>query len=128
GAAAIEAGAIVLENQEVVGVPISNHKVCGAMSRETFVEAPVVVNAAGPWAPFVGEKVGVYIPIYPSRSIMMMSAPFQKVADPFVQTAAMAMAVCQLPDGSVRMGAGAAANDIGRFTYSKEVRHPPFDQ
>jgi sarcosine oxidase subunit beta len=129
GAAAVEAGAIVLENEEVVAVPLSNHKVCGIMSRNTFVEAPVVVNAAGPWAPFVGEKVGVYIPIYPSRSIMMMSAPFPiKVADPFVQTASMAMAVCQLPDGSVRMGAGAAANDIGRFTYSKEVRNPPFEQ
>lgn len=128
GAAAIEAGAIVLEHQEAVGIPLSNHKVYGVMSRETFVEAPVVVNAAGPWAPFVAEKIGVYIPIYPSRSIMMLSVPFQKVAEPFVQTASMAMAVCQLPDGSVRMGAGAAADDVSRFTYSKDVRHPPFEQ
>ena len=124
GAAAVEAGAIVLENEEAIAIPVSNHRVCGVMSRDTFVEAPVVVNAAGPWAPFVGEKVGVYIPIYPSRSIMMLSAPFPRVADPFVQTASMAMAVCQLPDGSVRMGAGAAANDVGRFTYSKELRGP----
>ncbi len=128
GAAAVEAGAVVLENQEAVGIPVSGNRVCGVMSRDTFAEAPIVVNAAGPWAPHVAEKVGVYVPIYPSRSIMLLSAPFPRVADPFVQTASMAMAICQLPDGSVRMGAGAAANDISRFTYSKEVLRPPFEE
>lgn len=39
-------------------------------------EAPVVVNAAGPWACLVGSRAGLSVPVEPLRRMVFMSAPF----------------------------------------------------
>ena len=123
-AAAEEAGAILMPHHAVTAIGRSGNRVDHVIAGDLRVEAPVVVNAAGPWAPRIAEMVDVYLPIYPSRANMMISAPTGPIARPFVQTASMDMAVCQLPDGSVRMGSGATPNDVSRFTYRKAFDQP----
>jgi sarcosine oxidase subunit beta len=120
--AAEEAGATLLCHHPVTAIGQSNGRVTYVQTPELRVEAPVVLDAAGPWAPSVAQLVDVYLPIYPSRlaSLRTMPLPLQTV--PFVQTYAYDFGGSQLPDGSMRFGSGANRDDTNRFTFDRRFR------
>ncbi len=71
---------------EVTGVRTLGGKVQGVETNQGFISAPVVINAAGPWAGELGRLAGVEIPIVPLRRQIMTTNPLPKLpADfPFV--------------------------------------------
>ena len=120
--AAEEAGAILCCHQAVTRIGQSNGRVTCVETNELRVEAPVVLNAAGPWAPSVAQLVDVYLPIYPSRLASLRTAPLPLQATPFVQTYAYDFGGSQSPDGSMRFGSGANRTDVNRFTFNRRFR------
>jgi len=84
--AAQRMGIEALNNVEAVGLKIAGGKVKGVETNEGFVAAPVVVNAAGPWAALIGRMAGVNIPLAPLRRQMLTTTPLPELpADfPFV--------------------------------------------
>ncbi len=84
--AAQRMGVEALNNVEAVGLKIAGGKVKGVETNEGFVAAPVVVNAAGPWAALIGRMAGVNIPLAPLRRQMLTTTPLPELpADfPFV--------------------------------------------
>ncbi len=52
---------------EVIGLRIQSSKVRGVKTSRGELEAPVVVNCAGPWGAQVAEWAGVQVPIDPCR-------------------------------------------------------------
>ncbi|MFZ5908769.1 MAG: NAD(P)/FAD-dependent oxidoreductase [Chloroflexota bacterium] len=84
--AAQRLGAKALNNAEVTGVRVEGGKVTGVEASQGFIAAPVVVNAAGPWAGLVGQMAGVEIPIASLRRQMFTTTPLPEIpADlPFV--------------------------------------------
>lgn len=124
GAAAEEAGARIFCHQPATKLLSAQSCMVGATGPDVRIEAPVVLIAAGPWSPFVSQLADVYLPIYPSRATLMRTEALPPVAEPFVQTASMDLAVLQLADGTVRMGAAADASDYTRFTYDKSLSGP----
>lgn len=123
-AAAEEAGAQIFCHQPAVAMLVEQGRMVGVASKDIRIEAPIVLIAAGPWSPYVAQLADVYLPIYPSRAVLMRTEALPPVATPFVQTASMDMAVLQLADGTVRMGAAADAADYTRFTYDKSLAGP----
>ena len=62
-----EMGAVVRTGEAVQEILIRSGKVCGVRTGKGTYYAPVVVNAAGAWAPVVGAMAGLNIPIKPRR-------------------------------------------------------------
>jgi glycine cleavage system aminomethyltransferase T/glycine/D-amino acid oxidase-like deaminating enzyme len=62
---AMERGARFLGGHEVVGIGQENGRVTGVETDQGFIEADIVVCAAGFWGPKIGRMVGLTIPLLP---------------------------------------------------------------
>jgi len=119
--AACELGARFFPHTPVTRVLAQGGEVRGVESAELSVAAPVVLDAAGPWAPYVAQLVDVYLPIFPSRSHQLITPPLGRVTDPFTIAARWDFSTSQAADGRVQLSGGGNAADLGRFTFSKRV-------
>ena len=77
---AVENGAKVWKSTEVTAVLKNGNRVAGVMTPRGEIHAPVVVNAAGPWAAQVAEMVGVDLPVTPLRRMLIPTEPFDEVS------------------------------------------------
>lgn len=75
-----ENGAIVWKSAEVTDVLKSDGRVTGVVTRRGEVHAPVVVNAAGPWAAHVAEMAGIDLSVTPLRRMLIPTEPFDGVS------------------------------------------------
>ena len=60
-------GATILRDTEVTGVAVRDRRVCGVTTSRGVIDAPIVVNAAGPHAQAIGRMAGVHVPVDPYR-------------------------------------------------------------
>ena len=84
--AAQRLGVKAFPNAGVTGIRVEAGKVRGVETALGSVEAPVIVNAAGPWAGRIGEMAGVSLPITSVRRQMFTTNALPEIpADfPFV--------------------------------------------
>jgi sarcosine oxidase subunit beta len=76
-------GARLLNDVEVTGIEVAGGRVRGVVTNRGKVAAPVVVNAAGPWAGEVGRMAGVEVPIVPVRRQIVVTGPIPEVPPDF---------------------------------------------
>jgi len=76
-------GAKLLNGIEVTDILVEGGRVRGVVTNRGTVSAPVVVNAAGPWAGEVGKMAGVEIPIVPLRRQIVVTGPIPEVPPDF---------------------------------------------
>lgn len=62
-----ELGVDIREETEVTAIKVSGVKIKSVVTNKGEVSTPVVVNAAGVWAPRIGRMVGIEIPIEVKR-------------------------------------------------------------
>lgn len=62
-AAAKRNGATLVQNCEVTAIHVSGGKVTGVTTTKGEFSAPIVVNAAGPWAKHVASLAGIDVPL-----------------------------------------------------------------
>jgi sarcosine oxidase, subunit beta len=117
--AARDAGAELVCHTRVEQIGVAGGRVSYVTGGDVRVEAPVVLDAAGPWAPSVSQLVDAYLPIFPSRSHQMLTPPLEYLAGPFTITARWDFGVVQGDDGRMQFGGGSDSGDPGRFTFSK---------
>jgi sarcosine oxidase subunit beta len=79
GAKAKELGAEILLGQDVVAVKATGGQVSAVRTQTAEFAAPVVVNAAGPWAAPLGRLAGVTLPIVPFRRHVYITGEFPEV-------------------------------------------------
>jgi len=76
--AARQAGARLLQGANVTAIRVEAGRVVGVSSSEGEFDAPVVVNAAGPWAAGVAQMVGLDLPITTWRhDTMFIQRPWE---------------------------------------------------
>jgi sarcosine oxidase subunit beta len=75
-ARAIERGAELWRGTQVTGICSAHAAVSGVLTSQGAVSAPVVVNAAGPWAAGVASMAGVDLPVQPLRRMLVLTEPF----------------------------------------------------
>lgn len=73
--AAKRLGVKILEDTEVIGIDLSGDRVEGVLTTVGKFNAPVVVNAAGPFAAVVGKMTGSDIPVHPVRRHILVTEP-----------------------------------------------------
>lgn len=76
-------GATLLNDVEVTGIRVEGGQIKGISTNQGDVAAPVVVNAAGPWAGRVGRMAGIDIPIVPLRRQIVVTGPLPGLPEDF---------------------------------------------
>jgi sarcosine oxidase subunit beta len=77
--AARRAGAELRLGVSVTGVTVDGDRVAGVATSEGAIDAPVVVNAAGPWAAALAASAGVTLPLEPIPRNVVTTAAFPGV-------------------------------------------------
>lgn len=77
---AADLGVHIRERCEVTGVRVRGGRVYGIESGDGEVAAPVVINAAGPYAGLVGQMAGVVVPVTAWRRQLFVTAPVSDLA------------------------------------------------
>ena len=76
-------GVECLNETEVVAIRVENGRVCAVETNRGTIAAPVVVNAAGPWAGKVGAMAGVEVPVVPVRRQIAVTTPIPQLPSDF---------------------------------------------
>jgi sarcosine oxidase subunit beta len=113
-------GGRILTNQEAKAIDVVNRRVAGVETTDYTIAAPVVVNAAGPWAPLIAHMTGNYLPIYPRRNNMSYTEPMPRQVHCFTQSAKQGMAIRQLPGGNIMLSGAPQPHGNSPFTFSKD--------
>ena len=72
-------GAKIYTDIEVVAINTKNQQVQGVSSSDGEIEAPIVVNAAGPYAGLVGKTVGLDIPVHSHKKHSFITVPSDEI-------------------------------------------------
>jgi sarcosine oxidase subunit beta len=75
-ARAIERGAQLWRGTEVTSICTEHATISGVTTTNGDVQAPIVVNAAGPWAAAVARMAGADLPVQPLRRMLVLTEPF----------------------------------------------------
>jgi glycine/D-amino acid oxidase-like deaminating enzyme len=80
-------GAVVTENEPVIGIPATAGRVTGVETERRSITAPVVVDAAGGWVRQVADLAGAQVPLAPVRHQLLITAPTPEIdpADPIIR-------------------------------------------
>jgi sarcosine oxidase, subunit beta len=77
---ACEQGATLWRSTEVTAIHRENGRISGVETTRGPLSAPVVVNAAGPWAAQTAALAGVDLPVEPLRRMLVPTEPFDGVS------------------------------------------------
>ncbi len=69
-------GCEIYPQTAVTGISVRNGRVHAVTTTQGTIRTPVVVGAAGVWSWYVGQMIGVAIPIVPVEHHYMMTVPF----------------------------------------------------
>jgi 4-methylaminobutanoate oxidase (formaldehyde-forming) len=72
-------GAVLLENEPVIGISVTGGRVAGVETAARSIAAPVVVDAAGGWVRQVAGLAGAWVPVAPVRHQLLITAPAPEV-------------------------------------------------
>ncbi|HTX28056.1 MAG TPA: FAD-binding oxidoreductase [Streptosporangiaceae bacterium] len=86
-AACQQHAAVVLENEPVIGITVTDGRATGVETERRSITAPVVVDAAGGWVRQVAGLAGAEVPLAPVRHQLLITAPTTEVdpADPIIR-------------------------------------------
>ena len=108
GWAAKRLGVTLLTHTRAVDICAQNgqitHVVAQDSAGEILIEAPTVVNAAGPWAPQVGPSLGIKLPIEPERSVVAVTQRLPHLFDEFVSSHDVGVYSRQAREGQIHVG------------------------
>jgi sarcosine oxidase subunit beta len=76
-------GARLFTDAEAVGIRLDAERIEAVETNQGVIQTPVVVNAAGAWAPQIGRMVGVDIPIQPVRRQIVVTTPIPQLSPDF---------------------------------------------
>lgn len=95
-------GITVLEHAEVSSMLVDNGRITQIESSKGSISPEYVVNSAGPWSPFIGDLVGVSVPVQPAKGYMIETGPQRQ----FLSTAVLNgyIVITQRPAGQIRTG------------------------
>jgi glycine/D-amino acid oxidase-like deaminating enzyme len=77
--AARRSGAEIVTGVEVSAIEVTGDRVAGVSTSKGSVSAPIVVNAAGPWAAALAATAGVELPLEPIPRQVVVTGPFPQV-------------------------------------------------
>ncbi len=77
--AARRLGVKICTGIEALGIQTKSQQIQGVSSNDGEIEAPIVVNAAGPYAGLIGKTTGLDIPVHPHKKHTFFTAPSDEI-------------------------------------------------
>lgn len=74
-------GVEILEKTEVLNIFRQGDRVAGVRTNKGDISAPIVINAAGPYAGEVGQRAQAQVPVHPYRRQLFFTSPFPHLPD-----------------------------------------------
>lgn len=103
--AARQRGAVILTQTEAVEVLVGSGTVSGVIAQQTngllTIEAPAVLNAAGPWSAALSQPLHSEIPLRSIRLAIGATPPVPALFQEFLSSHDMGIAVRPLPNGQI---------------------------
>lgn len=98
---------------ECIGVKQANGRVTGIQTTRGDIDAPVVLNCAGPYAQFIAKMAGIDIPNYAERHEIIITEPVEfGVCPPMLMSFSGNYYVQQRPHGSIIGGASPEGHPV----------------
>ncbi|HSE03373.1 MAG TPA: FAD-binding oxidoreductase, partial [Methylomirabilota bacterium] len=119
-------GVRIVEETPVTGIVIEYGRVAGVQTPAGTIATPLVVNAAGPWAPLVGRMAGLELPVDPRRRHIFVTDAFDGLRHPLpLVTDTGSGFYCRSEQGAILMSPG----DVGATTeYEARVDWSTLEQ
>jgi sarcosine oxidase subunit beta len=111
-------GVTLLHHAEVTGIVLTGDRIEKVVTTKGDIAAPVVVNAAGVFVPFIGRMVGISIPVEPEHGHLVITQPYAPIVP--IPTEYIA----QWPSGTIMLGT--TNNKIGYDMKVRPLWLPPF--
>lgn len=90
------------KHTEVTGIKVRDGRVAGVVTTRGEIDAPLVINAAGPYSQFVAKMAGVDIPNYSERHEIIITEPVEPgVCPPMLMSFSGNYYLQQRPHGSI---------------------------
>jgi sarcosine oxidase, subunit beta len=77
-----ELGARIVEGVDVTAIDVERGRLRGVRTSQGAIDAPIVINAAGPVAARVGRLAGVDVAVHPRRRHIFFTEPFPEIPGP----------------------------------------------
>jgi sarcosine oxidase subunit beta len=117
--AAQAAGATLRLHTAATAVLVRNDQVEGVLAGEERIEAPIVVDAAGAWAPSVAAMAGVACPVTPRRIQILLSEARPPLTD--LIWAGNGLYARQARAGQLHFGSAGPAWELAVDAYDRNV-------
>ena len=111
--AAEKLGVEIATYTEVTGLRMNGDKIAGVETSNGYVEAGMVINAAGFNASKITQMVGLDVPVLPERHQIIITEPVNHIQGPMVISFHYHIYCQQTPHGSFIMGIGDPAEPVG---------------
>ena len=95
-------GISIMEGAEVLDFQVASNRIKEIETSKGTFSAKFVVNTAGPWSPFIGNLLGISIPVQPAKGYMRETGPVEKLISAAITN--NNVVVTQRPAGQIRMG------------------------
>jgi sarcosine oxidase subunit beta len=116
------AGVEIHEHRAVTGILTSTDRVAGIETAAGPVAAPIVIDAAGPWASAVGALASAHVPVVPRRIQILLS---EALPPAYRQVwAGNGLYARQARAGQLHFGAGGPATDPPPLDVDRTVTLP----
>jgi sarcosine oxidase subunit beta len=99
-------GAEIATYTEVTGLRVSGDRIAGVETSAGYVEAGIVINAAGFNASKIAQMAGFDVPVLPERHQILITEPVNHIQNPMVISFHHHIYCQQTPHGSFIMGIG----------------------
>ena len=109
--AAERLGVEIRKFTEVTDLEERGGRINGVVTDQGKIAADIVINAAGPYAKFIGKMLGLSHPVEPERHQIMVTEPVEKLVGPMVMSFHHNSYIKQVPHGSFLLGYGDFAED-----------------
>jgi sarcosine oxidase subunit beta len=76
-------GVKTFTDSPAIKIETKNDRIVGVHTPTSKITAPIIVNAAGPWAGKIGELANIHIPITPVRRQMATTTPLPQIPKDF---------------------------------------------
>lgn len=121
--AAKKLGVEIRTGTEVVEIFCENNKVRGVRTNQgEIIEAPVVVNAAGPHGAIVARMVNLDVPLYPERHQILVTEPLEMFIPCMIISFQHGTYFKQVPHGGILMGVGDPEHEVKDFNQRSTWR------
>lgn len=104
---------------EVLGIETESGKIKAVVTDKGTINTPLVVNATGPYAKFIGKMIGVSHPVEPERHQILVTEPLEHMVGPLVMSFNHDSYINQQHHGGFVMGYG-IPNEPKRINYNHD--------